>query len=323
MVIHLQGPDTYRSQQRFRQLRDAFRSKHDVSGLSTMIVDGESLTPEELRNAVSTVGFFSSKRFIGINHYQPATAACPPESLIEIVEPLVAQDDVIVVIRELPSPARSRGGRKSTATKTKGLKISKATIESFTAWPETKWRAWVNQLVKKLEGTISPAAVDILLRWCGDDGWRLESEVEKLVAHAGSQTITAELVEQLVRAPDVSDVFALTDALGRRQTAAALRLLQRELDAGTHPLAIVTLLTGHLRNLLLVQNAQTAGQPAPQIATLLKLHPYVVSKALEQSRAFPRPVLRRWYSQLIEIDATLKSSQLDPETLLDQMLVRG
>ncbi len=323
MVIHLQGPDTYRSQQRFRQLRDAFRTKHDPSGLNTLVLDGQSLTAEELRTAVTTVGFFSTKRFLGINHYVSIAAGCPPEVLAEILQPVAGQADVVVVIREVTNPASPRAGRRPAAVKSKSLKIRQATVETFAPWPEAKRRAWVSQFAKECGGTISPAAADQLLEWCGDDGWRLESEVAKLVAYAGNQVVTPAMVKQLVRAPEVSDVFALTDALGRRQTAAALGYLQRELEAGTHPLAVVSLLITHLRNLLLVQAAEATGQPTTHLAAALKLHPYVVRKALEQSRAFPREVLRRWYHQLIEIDATLKSTKLDPETLLDQLLVRG
>src|SRR5438552_3695231 len=63
MVILLSGPDTFRSQRRFVQLRDAFRSKHDPSGMSMVVLDAAEADGPAVRSAVTTQGFFSSKRF--------------------------------------------------------------------------------------------------------------------------------------------------------------------------------------------------------------------------------------------------------------------
>lgn len=325
MIIHLTGADTYRSQRRFGQLRDAFRAKHDRQGLNTVVLDGQTVTAEELRTAATTVSFLSTKRFIGINAYDSRQSSCSPEQLGLVLAPLANSPDVIVVIREVQPPNRQAGRIKARvrATRAAGVKITGADDEEFLPLAPAATRRWLLKEAISRGGKISTPAADLLLDYFPDDLWRLSNELDKLVAYAGSRAITPADVDDLVRAPEVSDVFALTDALGQRQTATALRLLRQELAAGTHPLALISLLATHVRNLLLVQSlGQKIHQPNA-IASDLKLHPFVVRKALAQSQNFPATTLRRWHHQLVEIDAAVKSSPLDAETLLDLLIVQA
>lgn len=323
MIIHLVGPDTFRSQQRFEQLRDAFRKKHDSSGLSTVILDAETATLEMIRSAVLTQGFFSAKRFVGLNHYGPQ-AVCAPVDLQSALNGLEDRPDVIIVVREIPAASktaasRSRGARSTVPRML--LKFPAAKVENFARLTSLEARRWLVRAAADRSVAITPAAADQLVLWCGNDLWRLDRELEKLAVRAGTDRITPNLVNELVRAPDVSDIFQLVDALGQRRTADALRLLGRELSAGTHPLAIVALLLNHVRNLRNIQAARRRLAPTA-IARELGLHPFVVQKSVDQLKRFDSSQLSTLYRRLLEVDDTAKSARLDPEALLDAVFVR-
>lgn len=322
MIILLTGPDTFRSQRRFVQLRDAFKSKHDQSGISTVILDATEANAEAIRGAVVTQGFFSNKRFVGLNHYS-STAACPPADLQNILKPFAASEEVIVVIREVPvekSAAAKRTGRGKPAAVS--LKLPKAKAEPFPILSEGELQTWILIEAKTQGGSINLAAAKLLLQWCGQDMWRLHNELDKLLSHANGAMITPEDVKSLVRAPEVSDVFGLVDAVAQRRQSDALKLLAQELRAGTHPLALVTLLANHMSVLMNIQRLPNNTSPM-QAAKTLGIHPYVATKAMQQSKKFPREQLMRWHHSLVEADERIKSSSVEAEALLNLLFVQS
>lgn len=322
MVIVLSGPDTFRSQRRFVQLREAFKTKHDPSGMSMVVVDAAAADRESIRAAVATQGFFSNKRFVGINHYT-ASAACPPDDLRAILQPFGESNDVIVVIREVPlekGSGQKRGGRGKAASA--GLKIPEAKAELFTPLPAAELQRWILAETKIRGGDITRLAAVQLMQWCEEDMWRLNNELEKLIAYADGKPITPEHVTALIRAPQASDVFALVDAVAQRRRADALKLLTQELRAGTHPLALIALLANHLGVLMNVQRIP-AGTGSAQVAKTLGIHPYVATKAVQQAKHFPADQLSNWHHQLVQADETIKSSSIDAEALFDILLAKS
>lgn len=321
MVILLTGPDSYRSQRRFVQLRDAFREKHDQSGMGTMVLDGKDATAEQIRTATGTAGFFSSKRFIGINHYALKGVACDPKELMSIVEPFAAQQDVIVVIRLVTPPAegKTRGVKKTPTT----LKIAEARTEDFPLLTGVALQRWITQEAHERKTRLNREALNLLATWDGNDMWKLSNDLDKAALLADNKTVTAEIIQELVVPPAVSNIFALTDALGLRQRAQALRLLRQELDAGTHPLALIATLANHLKTLWLVGTTREQFRTESALASKLRLHPFVVKKALVQARHFSPSALAAWHHRLVSTDEQLKSTSVDAEVLLSLVLAEA
>ena len=111
MIIHLTGPDTFRSHRRLQQLRQAWREKFDIHGFNTVTVDGQTATIDELRTAVQTTGLFSAQRFVAVDDYVASGAACSPADLIAAVERVANSKDTVVVIREIPTTSTQGKGR--------------------------------------------------------------------------------------------------------------------------------------------------------------------------------------------------------------------
>jgi len=78
------------------------------------------------------------------------------------------------------------------------------------------------------------------------------SEVAKLIIYAGDKrTITAADVEAVVPRTREESIFKLTDAMARRDTAAAIGLVQALVADGHHPLELLGILHSQVRNLFL------------------------------------------------------------------------
>jgi DNA polymerase-3 subunit delta len=309
MILFLHGPDTYRSRQRLHALTKAFRAKYDPDGRGVVQLDGESLTVEEFRKAVTTAGLFSARRLITVDSLlgrnKKTTVA---DGVLEALKAKSVPDEYVVIFWE------SELSKK--ASKLQSF-LEKGKAEAFPALTGAELRRWITKELQQRGGSIDGPALERLASAVGPDLWRLSNEISKLIAYAGDRSISASDVDLLVDLPVDSRMFAFTDALGSRNARAALRELRHLRLDGFHPLALIQIMARQLSLLHRVQAvAQDSKHPAT-IAKRLKLHPFVAQKSLAQAEKFSEAELLERLEKLLELDGKLKSSRLEPDALLE------
>ena len=315
MVIVLQGADTYRSSRRVHQLRDAFRDKFDPKGHAIQSLDGVTATGEQIISAVGSGGLFSTKRCIIIDDISATSPCWNVKGFLPALTSATSDQDRIILLRSTPAVSTKKGRPAKAALP----KIPGAKIEEFPMLSEAEIRGWITNELKHRGGTITREAQEMLILRTKGDLWRLDQEVEKLLA-AGNGAITTDLVQSHVLGEVKSDIFALTDALGQRQRARALHLVTSELQSGSHPLVVVAAFLRHLQALYKIRVLLDRGEiPKPEA---LDLHPFVVKKATAQVRLLNATELRAWHHAVLEIEKDLKTSPLDAETLIDRFIMR-
>lgn len=329
MIIHLTGADTYRSAKRLAELRAAFVAKHDPRNLNVVMIDGETAKVADIKNAVTATGMFATKRFVVVDRYLP-DGPTKPEELGEILTPLAGKDhDVIVIVRDTIVDGEPATRRPRTTTKKPSKKTATGSFvipgekrEVFSQLTPTQTAAWIGAEIQAHQAVFEPAAVQRLVALGNNDSWRIATELEKLIAFGGEKPVTVADVESMVISENSSDIFALTDALGQRNAARALALLQREFSAGTNEFSLIATLAGHLRTLYNVKLAQQRGSNPATMASELAIHPFVLQKAASQTARFSTDELRDLHHRLVTIDHDLKTSPLDAETLLDMLMMQ-
>jgi DNA polymerase-3 subunit delta len=181
---------------------------------------------------------------------------------------------------------------------------------------------WIAQQVQREGCEITPAAADLLAATAGTDPALLRQEVAKLATYVGAQgRIDERLVAELASAGRLSDIFDLVDAIGQRRRAQAMVELRRLLDAGQHPLYILTMVVRQFRLLLQVK-ALPAGDRRPDVvARTIRVHPYVADKIASQAQAFRREELEQIYHRLVAADQEVKTGKRDGEVALELLVV--
>src|SRR3989338_8317163 len=107
MIILLHGPYTYSSKQYIKQLKKAYRRKHDQERLSLHHYHGDSISLDQFRQATLGGGLFSSKQLIVIENF--FTSGKNSDLLTDLeqrFDQLVASTDTILVIWEGPDAVR-------------------------------------------------------------------------------------------------------------------------------------------------------------------------------------------------------------------------
>lgn len=330
--MFLHGPDTYRSRERLRTLRDAFIAKHDPSGVNVIRLEGAQLTVEQFNAAVKSQGLLSGKRLVIVERL--LTENRKKNIATEIANYLGTEtipDDTILIFWEGEVGATAASKKRQVRTKKKTapatdqslfMLLSKQKhVEYFELLAPAQLRQWISTQTKALGAQIDPAAMALLAEHAGADLWRLRNEISVLASYRQGEIITSNDVRLFSPAVFQETIFTLTDALGERRRTDALRLMHSFLDRGEPPLYILSMLIRQFRILVNVSLTAAAEPNYQTVARRLGLHPFVAQKALTQVSRFKFTELKTIYDRLVSLDRRFKTSREDPALLFDQFII--
>lgn len=324
MVIYLRGEDDFRSSEALRGFVEAFRKKHDPSGLGIVRLDGERVTDAELQRALATQGLLTSRRLIVVRSLSANKKKDPADLLLATVEAKRLPKDHILIVWESGVPEQAK--------RVHPLFLALAALPERT--PQAKDRdfqerfdrligrhleTWVDAAVKARGIRLTPPARGTLIALAGGSLRIMDQELDKLSHFRPKGIITPADVKLFVHAALDANIFDLTDAIGERSTERSLELLERQFLAGAAPLYLVTMLIRHFR---ILRSVEAAGPSHPAtLARTLGLHPFVVSKAVRQVTKFRDQELADLFEAIVDLDQKLKSTSVDPQVELTLFVV--
>jgi DNA polymerase III subunit delta len=176
---------------------------------------------------------------------------------------------------------------------------------------ERELPGWVGQLLREAGVQAPPEAAQTLVLKVGPDLQLLYREVEKLRVFAGNTgRITEADVQALTVETRGTTVFALCDAVGRRELAAARAQLQRLLQLGEAPPKLLYMIARHFRQLWAAREllAETRGRAdAKSAAAALGVPPFAAEGLLRQARTWNEEELKGAFRGLLRADLALKT----------------
>jgi len=186
---------------------------------------------------------------------------------------------------------------------------------------------WVGEQFARLGATADRDACRALVEAVGDDLGDLSSEIQKLATWANGEQITRAAVEQLAVGRAETPIFAVTDSWGSRDVAGTLRATESLLDRTHRPrsgelIRIVASLVGHVGRVRKVAVLADDGVRSSEIASRLKMHPFVAEKSVRQARNFSADELAQATVKLAALEAgTRGGSRLPADLQLERTLV--
>ena len=136
----------------------------------------------------------------------------------------------------------------------------------------------------------------------------LHNELEKIALFTAQKTLITQrdLVEIMSAIPEIS-VFAMIEAVSQKQVSKALQLIREQLQAGEHPLKLISLLARQVRMMWQAKEMAERGLGSREIAEKLGLVPFIGEKMLKQSKNFTTATLKQTTVALAKADHDLKS----------------
>lgn len=132
--------------------------------------------------------------------------------------------------------------------------------------------AFIRHRAEENGATFAPEAAALLVELVGQDLARLSTEVDKLsLAVEPGQTIDEATVLRVAAATASVDAFAVTQAVASRDPAAALTALQRALDDGDAPHALLSRIAWQVRTSLQAAEAMRRGASDADVRRTVKV----------------------------------------------------
>jgi DNA polymerase III subunit delta len=186
-------------------------------------------------------------------------------------------------------------------------------------------RAEAEALVKRAGFKMEPQALELLVEALGADIARIAVEIEKLSLFAGSRAINTDDITALVPDARAATIFALVNALGRRDRARSLEILDTLTREGEYlPLALAFLST----QFRLALAAREAGLKS---ASQIQAHFTRMGVPMWGSRAdqvystvskFGKPQLERAMEWIFEADRGLRDARPDDRIVMEQFVLK-
>ena len=185
---------------------------------------------------------------------------------------------------------------------------------------------WVNGYAKKRGVTLPDNVAQDLITRCSSDKRRLSREIEKIslyVAADSREEATLQDVDVLCP-PDIqSNIFAFVDALAAGDRGTAMSLLKALSGSGEPPLRISYMIRRQFQLLARSRALRERGSPQKEIASTLKVPPFVAKKLEEQGRRLSEEDLERALEATTRLERGLKGgSDLSEDLQMERAVLQ-
>ena len=187
--------------------------------------------------------------------------------------------------------------------------IDYATVVEFADLIDDDLIAWATARVKDAGSEMDQRGLRLLVSLVGPDVRRLTIEIDKLsTAALPERFISSELIESLVANSREVSNFDLTDQLFAGRKKEALKTLNKILDDGSEPLALLGLISYNVRRLLMAKEAMAQGLARGEVARIAKLRYSDQEAFLAAARRTDAGKLAGAIRRLAETDLAIKTS---------------
>ena len=208
------------------------------------------------------------------------------------------------------------------------VKLRGGRIEERNAPRRGDLRGWITAHAARTGTRIEVRAAHVLAERIGGAIWETDvergemtrvadSELRKLATYAGDRPITVEDVESLTIDARPASVFAITNAVDRREPAAAADSLRRALAEGQPGLRILASLAGRVSDLIVARDLVARKTPPAEIARrVARGNARVAERLVEAARRYRGEELEAMLVGLFEADVAIKTNEMEEEPAL-------
>ncbi|KMK75932.1 DNA polymerase III subunit delta [Alkalihalobacillus pseudalcaliphilus] len=276
---------------------------------------------EQIIEEAETVSFFGGRKLVIIRDFYAVTSQKVESRLehnFDVLERYMQNplSETIVVIQ---APYEKLDERKKL---TKLLK-KEAQIVEANPLDEQSLHSWIDEQMKERQVKISTEVKNTLIERIGTNLLMLASEVEKLCLYVGEGgEIATEHVETLVARTLEQDIFALIDFAITKQTDRALVIYHDLLRQKEEPLKILALLTRQFRIYYQLKELHQRGYSQKEMASQLKLHPYVVKLTVQKLHHFNKGKLYQLIELAADTDYAIKTGKMEKVFAVELLILK-
>ena len=305
------GEEEFLIQEKEKSWTKAFSEKHG-GDMNISSVDGKSANIDELLSCLESAPFLAEKRLLFIKNLPPqAGDKIDSKKLDKISNSLKSLENYTVAVFMQSNPDK----RTSFYKNLKAL----AQIEIFNKLQHSSLEKWIKQKIISQKTEILPSALSFLIDYVGSDLFILNNEINKLISYTNQEKAISENDIKKVCIPIIpTNVFRFLDAFTEKKAGQALKELENLLQENESLFQLFSLLTNHVRNLIIATNTKNISKEF--LIKSLKLHPFVAQKLMHNVKNFSALELKNIYKNLLDIDVAIKTGLINVSANNDSAL---
>jgi DNA polymerase-3 subunit delta len=275
------------------------------------VIPGITAEWSAVRSELDTLPFLSPRRVVVIDQADPFVTN--NRATIEKYVAAPAKNGVLILdVKTWPSN-----------TKLAKAVSDAATIVCKSPRPQDLPRWAINRAKGTYGKTLAADAATWMIDLADPEMGLLDQELAKLATFVGErQTIGREDVDQIVGRGRAAETFKIFDAIGAGEPAEALAILNRLMEQGEAPLAVLGAFSWQLRRLAAAARLHRAGRSLPDAIEGAGFHHWARDRVEQQLRHLGRQRLDQLFDWLIDADLGMKSTGSQDRLILERLLVR-
>ncbi len=280
------------------------------------VFQGKDLDLRELAEAVDAFPMMSQRTLILVYDFDLYKNESRRNALEELLSDLPEYVCLIFVFDQLEYKA---GGN----TRLGKLVKKTTTAVQFQPHSQRDLNAWVRRRFKAYGKEIDMGTAEYLTFLCGGLMTGLQSEIDKIANYAAGNNIQKADIDAVADPVLDARVFQMTDAISARNFRRAAEILSDLYLMHTEPIMILSVLGRQMRQLWSARLTLENRRGQNELAALWDIRSdWQARKLMNAARQFNLGWCRRAVTLCAETDLAMKSSGLDNEELLTELLLR-
>lgn len=182
---------------------------------------------------------------------------------------------------------------------------------------------WIVKFANRNGKLIQLENAELLVGMVGENRSLIEMQMQKIFAYLGDEkNITYEVISNVASELKEYSIFDLQNAIGIRDRYKSLETATNLLDKGKEPLFIITMLTKYFFSIARIPEIEKESYSEAEKAKLAGVHPYFYKNYKSAAKYFDSKKLLDVSRALFEADLSIKSTAIDPKTVILGLITR-
>ena len=290
------------------------RLREAIAGDDTMnynYFEGKGPDVKEIISLADTMPFFAERRLVmvdGSGFFKNSA----PEELVNYIAEIPESTCMVFVESEVDK-------RNKLYKKVKDNGYA-AELKKQDADQLMRWAAGI---LAKDGKKITRQVMEYFMERTGDDMENIRMELEKLICYTmGREVITKEDVEAVGTVHVTNRIFEMVTAIVAGNTRKAMDLYEDLLTLKEPPMRIMFLIAKQFNQLLQVKELAGKGAQKGEIASKVKVPPFVAGKLIAQARAGSRVQILSYVALCVESEEAVKTGRLSDRLAVELLIAR-
>ncbi|HOR52714.1 MAG TPA: DNA polymerase III subunit delta [Candidatus Pacearchaeota archaeon] len=307
----------YHGQSAYLSLKSAHKEideKKLNTNIKVLILNADTLSPQQILDTVSSQDLFSSERIIFLKRIYKNKNKDDCLTEVTTILKTSPSNDYIIFWEDQKIKAN-----------TKYYKFFKENdaIEESNKLDKRTFFTWLKEELEEQGLKIQNSATRLLAERTNYDPERCSNELKKLKLITKDNEITRADIENLISDTLEKDIWNLIDAINTKNTEESTKILERLISQNIDANYIISMLTRNLRLITLTKYLLEEKESTGNISKILKVPPFTVPSLMSSSKKYSNRKIKMLYTKMSNLDYQIKKGLIEPNlgiTLLSSIL---